>query len=429
MSESVVNMELLQAAIDAMPEDDLVNARQMALTRFSETGFPTASEEDWKYTSLSNAADISNAWFNSVVSGGIDVAPANTDVIVERITNSIDAHWIIMRNGIVDPAALDCKLCDGVDVAQTTLKETKTLACDDAMSAFNMALLRDCINISAAPNATPDKPVGILFVDNSSSAVTQTRVLVNAGDNSHVRLVEYSISADSGRQFSNAVVHVNAANSARVDYVRIQDRDREHTGVNRIHAKLDKDAGFQHDSFDLGGALTRNDVVSDLSGTGASVRLNGLYIGSGDQHIDNHTNIIHTVGPSTSKEEYRGILSGHSQCVFNGKVIVSPGADGADSSQSNHNLLLSDGAEIDTKPELEIYADDVKCAHGATVGQLDDTALFYLRSRGLDIDHARQMITHAFAAAMLTDLAVDECREHLSELLNQRLGNLISERS
>ena len=197
--------------------------------------------------------------------------------------------------------------------------------------------------------------------------------------------------------------------------------------MNRLQVHLGKDAGIHHNSFDFGGALSRNDVVTNIAGTGADVALNGLYLSSGEQHIDNHTCIIHGVGPSTSNEEYRGILSGRSQCVFNGKVIVAEGADGTDSSQSNHNLLLSDRAEIDTKPELEIYADDVKCAHGATVGQLDKASLFYLRSRGLDEDQARQILTRAFAAGTLSSLSIPACHDLVAENLDNTLASLVGE--
>ena len=153
-----------------------------------------------------------------------------------------------------------------------------------------------------------------------------------------------------------------------------------------------------------------------------------MYLASGEQHIDNHTRVEHRVGPAISHEEYRGILSGRSRCVFNGQAVVFEGADGTDANQENHNLLLSQHAEIDTKPELEIYADDVKCGHGATVGQLDDAALFYLRTRGLDKDEARRLLTQAFAAGILSKLSIEECRDYLVEELKVRLAELVDDK-
>jgi Fe-S cluster assembly protein SufD len=189
-------------------------------------------------------------------------------------------------------------------------------------------------------------------------------------------------------------------------------------------ARLRRDSRLHHSAFDLGGGLIRNDVDVDIAEPGASVELYGLYLASGRQHIDNHTRVDHRVGPATSAEEYRGILSDRSRCVFNGKAIVHRGADGTDARQANHNLLLSDKAEIDTKPELEIYADDVKCSHGATVGQLDKTALFYLRSRGLDRDEAAQVLTRAFAATIVGKSTVQAVRSHAESLIDLRLQTL-----
>jgi len=237
------------------------------------------------------------------------------------------------------------------------------------------------------------------------------------------------LSGDSGVQFTNSVTQASLAKNAKFDHVRLQLRDDDHVGVNRIRVTLDRDACFGQNTFDFGGSLTRNDIVAIIAGTNAEVRLHGLYLSSGNQHIDNHTRVEHRVGPAISHEEYRGVLNGRSRCVFNGQAIVSEGADGTDANQANHNLLLSEHAEIDTKPELEIYADDVKCSHGATVGQLDEASLFYLRSRGLDKDEARSLLTRAFAEGILSELVVEECRAYLGDALDKRLAELVDDKS
>jgi Fe-S cluster assembly protein SufD len=182
-------------------------------------------------------------------------------------------------------------------------------------------------------------------------------------------------------------------------------------------------------SYDLGGGLVRNDVDIDLGAKGADLVCNGLYLAGDGQHIDNHIRIDHRVGPASSTQEFRGILNGRCRCVWNGKAIVHKGADGTDAKQANHNLLLSDNAEIDAKPELEIYADDVKCSHGTTVGQLDETALFYLRSRGLGKHQAIQVLTRAFAADLVGRAPVNAAKAVIAALVDARLAELTLERA
>jgi Fe-S cluster assembly protein SufD len=423
MKSTPLNQELLQAVVDGMPDDGLAEARRQAAARFASMEFPTVGLEDWKYTDLADVVELSNAWLGSAADM-VPKAAGDSEDIIASVTGGIDAAWIVIRDGLIDP---ELPQPDGVAIERVAATGDATLGGDDPLSVFNVALLRDGLRIVAGNDATPDRPLGILFLDSPSNAVAQTRVIVETGINARLQVIEYSVSAAGGRQFTNAVSELRLAGGSRVDHVRIQSRDREHAGVNRVAATLAADAEFHHNSFDLGGSLTRNDVIANIAGRGAAVSLNGLYLASGTQHIDNHTSILHTVGPANSAEEYRGILGGRSQCIFNGKVVVSEGADGTDSRQSNHNLLLSDRAEIDTKPELEIYADDVKCAHGATVGQLDKTALFYLRSRGLDSEQARQVLTRAFAAGTLAELTIDACHDHLAALLDSRLEALVGE--
>ena len=431
MTATAVNQELLQAMVGSLPADNLAPARTAAARKFAATGFPTVRQEDWKYTDLAIAADISNAWL-SKPTAACDMSFASQGPLFDAVLDSIDAHWVIIRNGIIEPAQLEAiASAIGADTTLSRIAEEQApeLSTDDPLSAFNIALLRDGLRITAARAAAPDKPIGLLFLDSPSSAVTQTRVIIEANAASHLRLVECCLSVAPGRQFTNSVLETRLSSGARLDHVRIQRRDDAHVGTSRMSARLGRDSTLHHSNFDFGGALTRNDVAIEIAESGATVRLDGLYLASAEQHVDNHTCIVHGVGPSRSTEEYRGILAGRSRCVFNGKIIVATGADGTDSVQSNHNLLLSERAEIDTKPELEIYADDVKCAHGATVGQLDETALFYLRSRGLDNDQARQVLTRAFAAGMLDALAVVECRDHVAIVLDECLASLIGKNS
>lgn len=427
MSVTALQQELLEAAVTALPPDELSAVRQAAVASFAASGFPTTQHEDWKYTNLSGAAALSNSWLQDIAR----VSRPHAAAVATEVTTQIDAHWITIANGLVDPESLrklDSLKKSGITISRLAdgVNE-ESISIEDPMSAFNAALLQDGLHINAANGATLDKPVGILLVDDNSVALTQVRVLLEIGDSAKLQIVECSLSTGKNQQFLNSVTQAVLSERAELDFVRIQQRHKEHLNVNRFAARLERDAVLNYNNFDFGGELARNDIVAEIVGEGASVTLRGLYLAGGRQHIDNHTRVDHRVGPATSAEEYRGILNGRSRCVFNGKVIVHAGADGTDADQSNHNLLLSDKAEIDTKPELEIYADDVKCSHGATVGQLDQAALFYLRSRGLDKDQATQVLTRAFASAILGKLAIAECHDYLASAVDKQLDALIND--
>jgi Fe-S cluster assembly protein SufD len=240
------------------------------------------------------------------------------------------------------------------------------------------------------------------------------------------RFIEYHSSSGEAEHYSNAHINVSIGKNARIDYVRLQNRDRRHSQTQRLNVQLGDGSAIRHFSLDLGGALTRSDLKIDIAGTDASAIFDGLYISGDKQHIDNHTRVDHRIGPATSRQEYRGILDGRSRCVWNGKAIVHAGADGSDAEQANHNLLLSEHSEINAKPELEIYADEVKCSHGTTVGQLDDDALFYLRTRGLDRQRAERVLTRAFASSVVEKSPIPQLHALISSLVEQRLAELHS---
>jgi Fe-S cluster assembly protein SufD len=432
MSTTAINTELLERAVGKLPGDLLMPLRKEALSRFVETGFPTTRHEDWRYTNLAPAIELSNLWLR-------EAAPAAAD---ERLSEAVrqfaadlaakvDAHWIVLANGVVDRDSLarlgDQELPGLGAVSVAGGKAARPRAGDEPMTRFNTALLRDVLHVTVGAEWSLDKPVGLLMIDDTGSgaALSQARVIVEVAPNARAEFIEYHASTGADPHFANVVTELQLAGNSAVDYVRVQNRDRAHYQVGRMIASLGCDSRLRHAAFDLGGALVRNDVSIDIAHPGASVELYGLYLASGRQHIDNHTRVDHRVGPATSSEEYRGILGDRARCVFNGKVIVHKGADGTDARQANHSLLLSDKAEIDTKPELEIYADDVKCSHGATVGQLDKKALFYLRSRGLDREEAARILTRAFAAAIVAQAPVQNARSHIEALIDEQLQVIV----
>ena len=419
MNRATIEHELMRSVVDEMPADSLSPARQDALTRFSTRGFPTPRHEDWRYTNLSRVIERSNEWLQDQ-SGNREAQP------VEAPHSDLDAYWITIANGSV--ADIAAEISDLGITACRLSQSTATAALDttDPLSSFNAALLKDGLYLRVADNADIDKPIGIQVTDSpgSRASVNQVRVIVDLGRNSRLRLIENYPHMDATNSFTNTVVQLNIAEGARADILRIHDASSEHLQVGRLIGTVARDATLRCLSLDFGGGLVRNDIAIDINAPGADVGLYGLYLAGGRQHTDNHIRVDHRVGPAVSNVEYRGVLNDRAQCVFNGKAVVHAGADGTDARQSNHNLLLSETAEVDTKPELEIYADDVKCSHGATVGQLDKSALFYLRSRGLDRDHAARVLTNAFAASVLRDLPIESARQPVEDMLMRRLGKL-----
>jgi Fe-S cluster assembly protein SufD len=373
---------------------------------------PTTRDEDWKYTDLSRARDITSRWLDA---GGKTVA-AEIAGDIARITASVDAAWFVIANGELqspgDTPGVSARRLDTTPVAETALAE------------LNTALLRD--GLSLRIEGEPEKPVGLLFIDGAAEAATsQAYVEVEFAANSTGELIEYHASLGAADHYANAIIGIAIGDNADAKHVRIQDRDLNHVQTARTAVNVGRDARFSSAGFDLGGSLVRNDIIIDIAHPGAEISFDGLYLAAEGQHIDNHTRVDHRAGPATSRQEYRGILNGKCRCVWNGKAIVHEGADGTDADQANHNLLLSEKAEIDAKPELEIYTDDVKCSHGTTVGQLDETALFYLRSRGLDRQHAKQVLTHAFAAGLVSRIPVESARETVGALVEARLAVVV----
>lgn len=373
---------------------------------------PTTRDENWKYTDLSRARDITSRWLDA----GCEAAATEFADDIKRITASIDATWFVIANGALQRP----ENAPGV----TAERLPSAPAADGALAELNAALLVDGLSIRI--DGQPDKPVGLLFIDGTADAsVTQAYVEIGFNANSSGQVVEYHASLGASDQYANTIVELDVGDNAAASHVRIQDRARLHMQTGSTTVNLGRDARFSSSSFDLGGGMIRNDIVIDIANPGGEVSFDGLYLAGEGQHIDNHTRVDHRVGPATSKQEYRGILNGKCRCVWNGKAIVHEGADGTDADQANHNLLLSEKAEIDAKPELEIYTDDVKCSHGTTVGQLDESSLFYLRTRGLDRQHAKQVLTHAFAAGLVSRVPVQAAKHAVGILVESRLADVL----
>ncbi len=297
-------------------------------------------------------------------------------------------------------------------------------------AALNTALSSDGAFVSVPDGVALEHAIQLLFITTGPAGVpvmTHPRVLIVAGDRSQARIVE-TYAGDPGQTyFSNAVTEVFAGEHAVLDHYKVQEESAAAFHVASLHVHASRGTAFASHSFSLGAKLARNDVIALLDGEGAECTLNGLYLADGERLVDNHTTIDHARPHCPSHEIYKGILSGRARAVFNGKIIVRPDAQKTDAKQTNRALLLTDDASINTKPQLEIFADDVKCTHGAAVGQLDEDAIFYLRARGLTYFEARDMLIHAFAGDILSRVRVEPLRQALEGELYAQLARDLAE--
>lgn len=399
----------------------LVALREAAMRKFLVMGFPTRHDEDWKYTSV---APIEKGGF-ALASGH----PADIDAAQVEALALPDAHLLVFVDGHHVPALsrIDA-LPSGVSIASlATLLERRRSGIEtqfdsaasypSAFTALNVACMTDGACIHLARGVRLDAPIHLLFLAATNAQSIHTRNLVLAEAESHAIIVEHHASLGTPTYFTNTVTDIVLGRGAQIEHHKLQQESAKAFHIAAINADLAGQSRLVSTSFALGGALARTDIHAGLNGEGAECTLDGLYVTDGRQHIDHHTRVDHNVPRGTSRELYKGVLDGASRAVFNGKVVVHPDAQQSDAAQTNRNLLLSEHAEIDTKPQLEIWADDVKCSHAATVGQLDAGQVFYLRSRGLDEETARALLTYGFAAEMVQRIELPGLRQRLDGLL------------
>jgi len=293
----------------------------------------------------------------------------------------------------------------------------------NGFAALNAAFLRDGVFIRLARGTELEAPVHLLFLTSGApDSVVYVRNLIVAEAGSRASVIESYAALADAIGLTNSVTEIVLEPGAQLEHYRLgrEAAAAYHVGSTDVH--LARDSRYTSHSIALGGRIVRHELYASLDAEGAECTLNGLYVTHGRQHVDNHTRIDHHKPRGMSREWYKGVLDGQSRAVFSGRVVVHPQAQHTDAEQANHNLLLSENAEADSRPQLEIYADDVKCAHGATVGNLDPDALFYLRSRGLDDAHARSLLVYAFAGDVLKRIRLAPLRAHLEQQLTERLA-------
>lgn len=391
------------------PDPRLERVRRRALQQLRSRGVPTARVEDWKYTDLSDLDTRDYAI-------GLASAPIGVLPLAD-----LDAYRLIFVNGQFDAAHSDlAALPAGVTVKfllELTTEQPavaaaylEPYAADDAkiFGALNAAIARDGAYIKIAAGCVVDKPLLAIFVTTAEVETTwcAPHLELTAGANSRVDLIELHHGVGSHAYFTTAVTRLVTESGANLAHYRVVAEAAAATHVGQVQCVIGADSGLATTSLALDGRRIRVDVDCALAATGGSAVLNGVFISGAGQHIDHHTRVDHRASHTTSDECYKGIAGGNGRGVFNGKIIVHAGTRKIAATQASHNLLLADTAEIDTKPELEIYADDLRCAHGATVGQLDEAALFYLRSRGVPLAAARALLTYGFVQELVDKIPI-----------------------
>jgi len=407
----------------------LQSVRERAMNAFSRTGFPTPRDEDWKYTNLANVADRSASYL------GQFPATANPDDISNLLTR-LDAiagcYTVVFANGqyqhnrsTLPPAddGIKIETLRGADdeiqqLVQEHLGQQRHID-SLRLASLNTAFLSDGLVLSIPAGKSVSRPIHVIFAADGQQAGVQPRILLRMQENSQVTLIEHHLGNGAG--LTNAMTEIDCAAGASIKYVKLQEDDSEAYHLAAQHVSLARDSKIEALHLDLGSKLARNDLQVHLSGTGSAANLYGLFVVDGERHADNHTRIDHFAEHTTCRENYRGIINDRGRGIFNGKIIVHSGADQTDAELSNRNILLSPAAEIDTKPELEIYTDDVKCSHGTTTGQLDTNAIFYLQARGIPEAEARLMLISAFAREMLSHVDVPELSKYLETVVTERL--------
>jgi len=423
------NFELFESSLNGSKNTPFHEIRKRAIARFADLGFPTTRNEDWKYTSVApilehkfNLASAPVAVAKNTLSRfQFDGAARNILVFVnghfdEKLSRMQDLPKRLVienfRNVISNGSKLPEKYRGGFDSLQ-----------DESFTALNTAFAHDGLYINVPKGMTVEDPIFLLYLSDArnESFVAHPRNLIVAGEGSHLRLLECYQAISDEAYFNNVVTEVYVEQQAVVDHIKIQEEGAGAYHIANTEIMQEHRSVFNCVNIDLGGALVRNNLDVTLNAENCETHLFGFFLGTGTQLIDNHTFIDHAKPHCFSNELYKGILDDKAKGVFNGKIMVRRDAQKTNALQSNKTLLLSDDAAIFAKPQLEIFADDVKCTHGATIGQLDDEALFYLRARGIGENVALAMLRYAFAGDIFENIKIDSVRKALAEKVFERL--------
>ena len=402
--------------------------RGSAMDRFEQLGFPSVREEEWKYTNLATLAKENFA--PATTADHLDVGDASRFAYAE----TAGAHLVVVNGFLREDLSATTALADVVAtdlfsaVADARYNKIirKYLARNagyhnNGLTALNTAFLQSGVFVYIPKNVKLETPMQITVIGGTANSATFPRVLVVAEENSSATLIENFVSSGEGRYFTNAIAEVVLKDGAHLDHYRLQRDSKKAFHVSTTSAELGRASRYDTTSINLGAHLSRHDISVVMDHEGAETSVDGLYMVDSDQHTDTHSVIDHKQPHCNSHQLYKGILDGNARAVFNGKIFVREGAQKTDAMQTNKNLLLSEKARVDTKPQLEIYADDVKCAHGAAVGQIEPEELFYLETRGIGPELGRSLLTYGFAEEVIAKIKLESIRAELDRIVLKQL--------
>lgn len=418
---TLTKQDTFSSLIEAAP-GTFATARAAAKDAYLAQGLPAIKAEEYKFTNITKKLEQSLSDFSAAQPVAIAA-----EQVKAAVYEGFEGDVLVFSNGHYLPE-LSSKI-EGVEVALISEKSDLALGsianpAKDPFAALNQAAFQDGIFISVPKKAQVEKPILLLSFDQANAGqVIQPRVWIEAGDFAEVTFIDQTVSLGETAYFVNEVIEVKGGINTQIRYYRLQNEGKTAIEVSNIETDIQQDARFTSVNISLSGDLVRNNLSLNLKGSNSEGNMYGIYLLNGKSHVDNHTNVDHTIPHAESNELYKGILADQSRGVFNGKIFVRQDAQKTNAFQQNNNILLSEDAIVNTKPQLEIWADDVKCSHGCTVGQLDEEALFYLQARGIDKIQAKGLLLHAFAGEVLEKIETESFRDYCDALIQERLGS------
>ena len=421
----------------AFPNDlkTVSESREKAIQHFKEKGFPMVSEELWRSTDLSKVLSQDYAQF---------LRPQEKDIDLNKVficdVHDFDTEILSLLNGwLVNGSQKLHTMPNGVimgslseamklhpELIKKYYNQSERIAAQ-SLTSLNTAFAQDGVFIYVPDGVQVEKPIQMIsIINHDENLLVQNRNMIILGKNSDLTLVHCDDSTNNFPSFNNSVTEVFVGENAKLDHYKLQNLNNKSTLINSTFFRVEAYGSVSTSAITLNGGLIRNNVDVVLNGQGANAGIFGVYLADKTQHIDNYVFVDHKVPDCTSNELFKGILDDESSAVFNGHILVRRDAQRTNAFQNNKNILLTNNATIDTKPFLEIYADDVKCSHGATVGQLDNDAMFYLRSRGIKEDSARMLLMYAFAAEVINEISIDALRSRIDDMVKKRLRGELS---